>query len=1561
MKREGTCVNDSTTRIQFITDYISSYEAKIRLLNNSGLFDDAKLFELFALEVGSLYLGTKLNNLNVETYTYPCVDLVSDDKQTYVQVSTVKDIPAKIKATLEKAKDSKIPEISAIANIKFIVLNNDSVDNVKDYSGSDQIGNISFSKASDLITTARIIQKATECQDFQLALYDLLVKETDNIRDNSSKLRAAIENSKTIGLRNIECKISNEYEIDRGEFIAKINASSHKNISIQGDAGSGKSALAKKLVESEENILYARAERFLEETDINDIWKLNIEQTFGRLGNKPIVIIIDALEFIADVRRTKLDLLQTLYQVATNYPNVKIITTCRTSDKNAFLKLEGLYSVQPFEVSELSASEQLAIADKYPIIRKMLNLNSYAELLKSPFYIDLIISKLDDIDNISDENELREHIWRNVICMKDNAIARVVESIVFTRAKEFSLGSISTDYDTETINKLISEDVLVESGNAVRLKHDIFEDICFEQHFDKEFDKCKGKYNEFFSHIETFGRCAYRRYQIWTSNKLLAKVNRDKYLNELVFSNTMPNDWQKHTEIGLVKSRHCAPFFKEYAQTIVKDETLNGFIKTTNLYAFEVDPISKKYSSLHLRPSGEGRRCLMHLVAVNKLHKTEVIPQIDLIKLCADYSKSSVDNEQAANDACLILIHAIEKELNEADLKSYYKLEDEIKNLLTPIYQLSKHSKQWIENFWRKLISYYKSDDESKERLARDIIKYTLKFDHTQLAINMPAKLCDLAEMFWTYSPDAKRRYSPYGSYESERDDAAFRYGLSKEAKRFSDDSYNKDVLYNSFFLVLFNNKFWIGLDWTIGFINRAVSAYAEKHPNNIISYEVKFVENETTAIYLGTPEMWLVATDNPQVPVLISDLVYCLKEVLHKFLKSSLTLEEKNKFAKTVRKQIFDKSNNIVLLTLVADMGMEFPDLLQGFSLDLAASINIVLTDLHRYVSLQRDPMKEMLERQIMMAVNMPSTLLPDRYGMRSAKLHNLRDYVAESQLYGDDGTKSRCHQILDYLYSITPNDEQNAKKYLQIQNMDMRTATSTKITDGISLMVSTATGKAQDLVNEGRKLRQPVNTIAHIIQSCNDKLARNEFNLDDCLEAITALTNAMGNRDDLRVHSKELILLICIALNNDELDDDTRKEFCQFWIDGIRSYFSYGSFIFEHNQSTILFEQIKSNVCDDIKGQLNRLLLDLIMFDKHHGITAQIANFAKLYLSSNQQLAQRMFNTIVKLAEDEMNHQNHNAEYVKRNKPDPTLEFAYTPNMQPKLFHIDNLITRNNGQGYQSEKEGIIEEYLFGGAHLDFSDFNMQNYDLETIWHIVDCGLSLNNSQFNEIIKKALIATIDMWKANKLTHNSHKILDAFLLTDVTRFFQRELCKSDAHAAIVFDILFMGIDFSKFTSDATEFYFDIFGFLPAEYFDAHADKARRTKCEGIMRLLEARVSEIKEVGIKKSLYKPLTLSFTGFRGSGDWSELQTGYSYHDKSFLNKQFSTYGAFHFDEMLITIYKLHIDKLLPEVLLSVRDVLQENNGNERIEDICCKIIKCVVKFKDYFAENDNSCVF
>ena len=247
-------MKNSADRIQFITDYIFSYESKIKELNKQGLFNDAKMFELFASKVGQLYLGLSkpLINLNIETSTYPCVDLFSEDGNIYCQVSTCQNVPAKIETTLNNIKDSTRENIKKIKEVYFIVLNNESIDKVKDLT----VGNVSFVKSKNLITTSNIIEKAVNDLSFQEELYILLKKDDALIKCDFKKYQESIDYESKSILEDIDEYINNTYHIDLSTQINEIKSKNSKFILVSGDAGSGKSVLCKKILEDKKRRIW---------------------------------------------------------------------------------------------------------------------------------------------------------------------------------------------------------------------------------------------------------------------------------------------------------------------------------------------------------------------------------------------------------------------------------------------------------------------------------------------------------------------------------------------------------------------------------------------------------------------------------------------------------------------------------------------------------------------------------------------------------------------------------------------------------------------------------------------------------------------------------------------------------------------------------------------------------------------------------------------------------------------------------------------------------------------------------------------------------------------------------------------------------------------------------------------------------------------------------------------------------------------------------------------------------------------------------------------------------
>lgn len=1518
---------NSNERMGFIIEYMSSYDEKIKMANKNGLFDAAKMFELFAIEVCNVWFGQKFSNLNDETATYPYVDLISENRELLVQVSTVQDVPTKIKTTLEKIRDSKDKKCSDLKNIVFFVLSNNSIDKVREYSGDNQIGSISFTIKDNLITTNDIITKAQNDLNFQKKLYKVLKDEYENFNINIRKFKGALELSNS-GLKNIEGLINGEYEIDRNEFLEKITKDNERYISIQGGAGSGKSVLCKKYVENEKLVLYARAERFLEESHIDDIWGCCIQDVLECINGKKLIFFIDALEFIADCAETKFELLQYLYDMAAEYQNVYIVTSCRTSDKNAFIKLETNFSIKIYEVGDITEDELALLMKQYPIIHKMYKTNSYVDLLKSPFYINLIVSNSMDIDNIGDENSLREYIWKNIICLEEksrmygilsNKVIETVEKIVFERARKFMLGIHKDDIDRDIMHALLSEGVIAQQGDYIRLKYDIFEDICFEHYFDKAFDLCKGKYKTFYDEIENLGRCVYRRYQIWISNKMFIQVNRDKFLYSLTFSDEIPQSWKRQTEIGIVKSRFCDNYFEEQGPEILEQGMLFDFVKNINLFAFEGELLHIRQESpqMKLSPIGNGRPCIIRLLKNEEIYKKNIIGRDDIVKLCLDYAKQEDKVAVIASDACAMMEYYVEYSLQESEQENYYKIIDEISSCLEALYRMADNSEEWLKKFFNTLINNYINGNRKSMRKSEDIMEWTLKNAYPALVAGLASELCSIADILWLRGKvDAEE----FDFYRADRLSKGFEYGLSEKAEHYN--YLYRTVYENAFLWNLFRLNFKVGFHWAIQFINRVILEYATNNPEYVIKIKVKISESNAIKEYWGNGNMWLAGIRDHNVPTLIGDVIFCLKEAII----SSLEICKKDHeftvaFANYVKETIYSKSNNIVLLTIIESIGMHFENELPGYALDLATSIELVHWDTTRYMLYKKNPTKELLERQILKTMGIPE--LKDRYELDKKCDLSIQEYVSHTQIYFDSMVQDKCYGILDYLYSIIKNDAENAQDYLQIQKMDMRGAKATKITDNIIMLEPQISGEAEKIVLRQEEFNKPKQRLNAAIKKCNDNMVSGQIDLPSTLDVIKVILELMKDTDMAFQYENLLILLIASAINHQELENEKREKFCTIWINGIEKLFSNGNFLADIALMPVLLNQLENDVAIGIKNKIKKIVLDCLMYKGQHGVIDEMAKYVKRYLANHETLAQAVFNTIIKLSEDQMEHQKYNANYLKVSKKDK--EFIFNPNMQPKLSGIDRYIKDDDGNCYTSREEEIIDRYLLQEESLEIDVFDMSNYDISTICYVANCGLNFTNESFRMVIHEILLCVIDIWKYTKRNYNAHEIFDVYQEHEIIELFQREMIQTQDDAKMAIDILFEEIDFTKFTTDTIEFYQDIFGNFLCEFFDSYVDSKRRNICKKKILYIEKKVNDIDEEYVRIQLYKSLMLSVTRYC-TGDWSKIKTNYSYVDKQFLNKQFTKYGKYHIKELLRTIYQMHMDELLPEILISIRNSFQ-----------------------------------
>ena len=347
-------------------------------------------------------------------------------------------------------------------------------------------------------------------------------------------------------------------------------------------------------------------------------------------------------------------------------------------------------------------------------------------------------------------------------------------------------------------------------------------------------------------------------------------------------------------------------------------------------------------------------------------------------------------------------------------------------------------------------------------------------------------------------------------------------------------------------------------------------------------------------------------------------------------------------------------------------------------------------------------------------------------------------------------------------------------------------------------------------------------------------------------------------------------------------------------------------------------LWEQLNKDINNDLKQQILLMILESIINDDNSGLISQIAELTKFFLAKNKNYACNVFNTIVMLAEDEMNHQKFNAAFIKENRNDT--EYEFIPNMVPKLRGVDHWIRENNGNEYQNKRSEIIQEYLYDGKVVDLSEFDIINYDIDLLCNIACCGLDTADEKFVIVINSIVQCMIEIWHKNCKKMRAHEIVNTFQEHKVTSYFQRELNMIGRNPEAVYDILFKETDFSIFTRDTVDFYEDaLSGFLVA-YVDGFREKGKRDDIEEKIRILETYVNNISEDYVRNILEKRLFLC-KGRYSRWDVNKVRAEYSYKDKCFLNAQIEKYGTNHLMDVLYTVYLLNISELLPEILISI----------------------------------------
>lgn len=1386
----------------------------------------------------------------------------------------------------------------------------------------------------------RIIQDSIEETDKKIEKLDVLqnisLKTLRNIEKllnskNAKDIEAfnyAVKLSKNTLLDSIDNKINGEYSIDRNKLIKQIKNDGNRFISIQGNAGCGKSALCKNLISEESLILAVRSEELAHANHLNDVWNCDLHFIFKELADEKIIIYIDALEFIADYSDRKYKVLQELYDISAEFPKIYIVTSCRTSERNAFIKLHTKYAIKTYEVNDITESELDEICNFYPVIRELRSLKSYSELLKSPFYINLIVSNGISSLNIVNENAFRDYIWKNIICLRKKSSQYSIDSsvfynavnrIVFERAKKFLLGIPETEIQSSVLNYLVSEGIVIVSNGLIRLKYDVFEDICFEQYFDKVFDECRGKFEKFYAEISTLGRCVYRRYQIWIANKLFIKENRNKFLHNLLFSDCSDNKWRKQTEIGIAKSKYCNYFFEEYISELKDSPILQEILDVINLYAFEAKIVDNgNGDNLELHPIGYARESIIQLIFSEKLFIGNVIKHSSVVKLCFDcaksifYAKPNYDNS-ICDTVCYIIEHYLKIEIEDNQHDWHYASKKHIEHYLTILFMLADSSKEWLKSFFKMVSDRYLSENKKERYWARDIGTWILENAYyPALTRNVGTDLCMLANrIYFINGYDDKICISDV--HEKEHS-----YGLSDNA---SSIYMSREDTFKYFLTSLFKTNLKVGFEWAIEFVNRAFENFVQNEAESVMEISVFFPEKKETKKYYANGQMWLCRIDEYQIPTIVSDIIYVLKTVIIEYLESiKFSNELFLQIAEWSKKEIYSKANNAALLSIIQEIGFHFQNELPGYALELASSYELLHFDIQRHLFYHPNQTQVLLEKQIMQTMFIPE--LKSRYTLDPLCDCNLQEYVLKTQLVEDECIRGKTIEIIEYLYSLADIGAYDSKWKLLAQKMDLRNSTIKSLGNEyyeISVVLpenNLANNVEKEKKRQDDDLKKKINSLMTQAVESLDSIDFVELDL-----LLDKVINYIEQDELHRIqYENVLVQLIVFALTNKNIRTERKGYICDIWVTGIKRIFENGTFVAEDKLVPILFKQLDEELPIKTRNSIKCVMLMSLIGDSNNGQIKQIAKYTQLYLSTNELLAQIFFTTILKLAEDEMNHQKFNVEYLK-NKGKEDLDFE--PNYHKRLSSVDHYICDHKEEtGFVSKFESIVQSYLYEEKKHNISNFKLDNYDVRTLCNVTKCGITLQNGLFYEVVKQIILCFIEIDYRSDIDNSIFYVIGTNARYDVVHFLQREICKDYESFVRVIRLLFDEVNFDKFREETIELYLDVFDILVSRYFDAFKERDSRLLIEKEVLNLEEKIKAINNESVRNRLLQMAAMVYHKFYG--DWNNSRASYSIRDKNFLNQQYCKYGQYYFECFIMTLYQMNIKELLPEILISVEKV-------------------------------------
>lgn len=712
----------------------------------------------------------------------------------------------------------------------------------------------------------------------------------------------------------------------------------HQHFVIYGEGGCGKTAIVKELYEKVggEIPFCIRKAQTLGKEKVDDFFLgCNIEQFESIFANQTEkVFVIDSAERLQDIgdKEPLLNLLQDL-----NKNDWSIIFTCRSLYARELCDdLRYSYGLEFSSVSvDVITDEELenSLRDVSVPIPQNTGLR---QLLCKLFYLNLYIQYGTSVQNITTNREFIKCVWDKKIKGANEKGGQALErekcflEIINDRVNNDCLFLDASDYDGETLHRLILDEIIGESEQGIFIAHDIYEEWGVERMIDKKWRK-KNNLTEFFHEIG-LSYVVRRTFRHWLSEKINTQIDEIRPLLTITNVDEISPLWADEVIVSILHSSYCRDFLDKNVELLLENDAklFKRFVILLQLACKRIKETFdyNGYDYPIYIPEGSGWK---NIIEFAYRHKETVAMIPSLHKLLYEWCTYQNQCETTCY-AGLLALSALEQDA--FDNNSWRKQDSYFDQLYSIICFAALDIQNELEGLVKKII-------ENKWNSLRDpyyafVIYILTKYEFNILVIRaIPSLIIQLCELYLVKQDDDDKYYISYY-------DAEVTFGLKKIEG------------ISAMYLVwplqrLFHRLLYVSLADTlffiVRFVNRSIKTYVSNVQDNDLEKVVVIQEDGRKVEQWGAPWLWCLYRGETQYA--IPDVLRSMHLALEKFLLEQAG--KKDKSADIVMDYLISCSKSVSLTAVVSSVVMAYPEQYSNFALTLFKALDFFHYDLSR------------------------------------------------------------------------------------------------------------------------------------------------------------------------------------------------------------------------------------------------------------------------------------------------------------------------------------------------------------------------------------------------------------------------------------------------------------------------------------------------------------------------------------------------------------------------------------------------------------------------------------